>query len=208
MNMHVRTLSLVLAASFAASCGPKSSTQLPSEPALPEATQPAAPAAPALASAPKPQFENPGGMWMPQQLVEQAPMLKSLGLEIDPAGLSDPLKEPLAAIVSLGGCSASFVSPKGLVITNHHCVQGALQYNSTPEDNLIDNGFRAKSMAEEKTAGPTAKLWIALAYTDVTAKMNDGLADISDDLARNHERENRYKALLAACEKDRPGIRC
>ena len=37
----------------------------------------------------------------------------------------------MGAIVSLGGCSASFVSPDGLIVTNNHCVQGSLQYNST-----------------------------------------------------------------------------
>jgi len=34
------------------------------------------------------------------------------------------------AIISLGGCSASFISPDGLIATNNHCVQGSLQYNS------------------------------------------------------------------------------
>ncbi|HFE44763.1 MAG TPA: hypothetical protein ENJ18_04605, partial [Nannocystis exedens] len=57
-------------------------------------------------------------MWMPTQLASQVESLKKAGLELDPAKLTDPTAFPLAAVVSLGGCSASFVSPEGLIITN------------------------------------------------------------------------------------------
>ena len=60
--------------------------------------------------------------------------LKKLGLQIDPNQFADLTAFPLGAIVALGGCSASFVSPDGLLVTNHHCVAGALQFNSTPEN--------------------------------------------------------------------------
>ena len=73
-----------------------------------------------VATAPKTaQFENPGGMWVPAQLGTEAhrKTLKSIGLELDPASLADPLAYPLGAIVHLGGCSASFVSPDGLIAT-------------------------------------------------------------------------------------------
>ena len=81
-------------------------------------------------------FSNPGGMWMPQQMTlpGHVETFKKLGVAIDAKTLADPLAAPLAAIVSLGGCTASFVSADGLVVTNHHCVQGALQHNSTPKD--------------------------------------------------------------------------
>ena len=45
---------------------------------------------------------------------------------------TDLTGHPMGAIVWLGGCTASFVSPDGLIATNHHCAAGALQYNSTP----------------------------------------------------------------------------
>src|SRR5688572_26963740 len=73
-----------------------------------------------------------GGKWMPRQILDQADTLRGLGLAIDPARLADPLSPVLGAVVSLGGCSASLVSPDGLIVTNHHCVQGPLQLNSTP----------------------------------------------------------------------------
>src|SRR5262245_49321273 len=89
----------------------------------------------------KPKFENPGGMWMPHQIAAHAAQLKSLGLEIDPAALTDPTSNVLGAIVSLGGCSASFVSSEGLLVTSHHCATGALQYSSTPQQNVLKDGY-------------------------------------------------------------------
>ena len=53
----------------------------------------------------------------------------------------------MGAIVSLGGCTASFVSPDGLIVTNHHCVTGGLQFNSTPTRNLLIEGYLAKTRA-------------------------------------------------------------
>src|SRR5690606_24658522 len=83
-------------------------------------------------------FENPGGMWMPTQMADHKETLTGLGLAYDPMNLTDPTAQPLGAVVSLGGyCSASFVSPTGLLVTNHHCATGILQHNSTPEKNLL-----------------------------------------------------------------------
>ncbi|MEW5855449.1 MAG: S46 family peptidase [Myxococcota bacterium] len=157
---------------------------------------------------PKPAFENPGGMWTPQQLAEHAETLKGLGLEMDPALLTDPMSPVLGAVVSLGGCSASFVSPQGLLVTNHHCVQGALQFNATPEKNLIKDGFLAAKLEEEKSAGPAARVFVTTAFNDVTEKMVAGIDAVTDDQARYKEMEKRLKDLVATCEKDRPGIRC
>ena len=72
------------------------------------------------------------GMWVPQQLPEIAGPLKKAGLELPPEQLADLTGDPMGAVVSLGGCTASFVSPQGLVVTNHHCAYGAIQLNSTP----------------------------------------------------------------------------
>lgn len=157
---------------------------------------------------PKPSFENPGGMWMPQQLTEHGEKLKKLGLEIDPVQLADPTSKVLGAIVSLGGCSASFVSPDGLIVTNHHCVQRALQYNSTPEKNLIRDGFLAANRGEEAWNGPTARVYVTRSFQEVTREMLDGLEKQKNDRARYDELEARSKRLVAECEKGKTGVRC
>ena len=82
-----------------------------------------------------------GGMWMPQQIPELAAKLKALGFSGDAKAYADLTGQPMGAIVSLGGCTASFVSPDGLIVTNHHCVTGGLQFNSTPNRNLLKDGY-------------------------------------------------------------------
>ncbi len=155
-------------------------------------------------------YANPGGMWMPQQMTlpGHVETFKNMGVKLDPSTLADPLAAPIAAIVSVGGCSASFVSGEGLVVTNHHCVQGALQFNSSANENLVENGFLAKTRAEERSAGPAQRVYVVQAYTDVTRKMRDGLEAIKDPTKRKDEQEKRMKELVSGCEKDRPGLRC
>jgi len=155
-------------------------------------------------------YENPGGMWMPQQMTlpGHAEAFRKLGVKLDPKLLADPLAAPMNAIVRLNGCSASFVSPDGLIVTNHHCVQSALQVNSKPDRNLVEQGFLAKTRAEEPSAGPAERVFVAQAFTDVTEAVRGGLEAIADPVARKEEAERRIKQQLATCEKDRPGIRC
>jgi hypothetical protein len=163
---------------------------------------------PALAA--RKAFTNPGGMWMPRQMAlpQHAAQLRAMGVSLPAENLTNPLVEPLNAVVALGGCTGAFVSNEGLVITNHHCVQGALQFNSTPDNNLVENGFLAKTKADELPAGPTQKVSVAQAFTDVTKDVTTGLETIKDPVKRKLEMEKRTKALTASCEKGRPGLRC
>jgi hypothetical protein len=155
-------------------------------------------------------YSNTGGMWLPQQMMlpGHVDTFQKMGVQLDAKVLADPLAAPLAAVVSLGGCTASFVSSEGLIVTNHHCVQGALDFNSNAEANLVENGFLAKTKADEKSAGPAQKVLVAQAFREVTKDMRDGLEKIKDPVVRKEEVEKRLKQLVAACEKDRPGLRC
>ncbi|WP_147652299.1 S46 family peptidase [Vulcaniibacterium gelatinicum] len=146
-------------------------------------------------------------MWVPQQLPEIAGPLKQAGLKLDPAQLADLTGDPMGAVVSLGGCTASFVSPQGLVVTNHHCAYGAIQLNSTPEKNLMKDGFVAAGTAEELSAGPNARIYVLESIRDVTAQMQAAIAAADGPLARTRAADAMEKTLVAECEAE-PGYRC
>ena len=148
------------------------------------------------------------GMWVPQQLPQIAGPLAKAGLKLAPEQLADLTGDPMGAVVALGGCTASFVSPNGLVATNHHCAYGAIQLNSTPENNLIRNGFNAPTTADELSAGPNARVFVLDSITDVTGQARAAIAAAGDDaLGRTRALEALEKQLIAACEAD-AGFRC
>lgn len=176
-------------------------------PIVPPQTVPSA-AASAAPVAAKPTFVNHGGMWLPAQVPLKAEELKRLGLAIDPALLADPKSSLLSSIVNLNGCSASFVSKDGLVVTNHHCATGALQKNSTPTENLLKTGMLAKTRAEERSSGPSSRLSVLSKMTEVTERVRPELLKVADDRARTLTLERLQKELVAGCEQGRPGVRC
>jgi hypothetical protein len=147
------------------------------------------------------------GMWRPGQLPQLADHLRQTGLEIAPERLSDLTSHPMNAVISLGGCTASFVSPEGLTITNYHCAKGAIQYNSTEERNLLESGFLAKERSEEVGAGPGSRVLVTVAVTDVTDKVVGGLGSGLTGAERYRAIETHEKELVAKCEED-DGHRC
>ncbi|WP_114227387.1 MULTISPECIES: S46 family peptidase [Sphingomonas] len=75
-----------------------------------------------------------------------------------------------AAVRLTGGCSASFVSGSGLILTNHHCVAPCAEDNSTANNNILKNGFVARNREEErKCAGQQAEVLTAI--RDVTPQI-------------------------------------
>ena len=71
----------------------------------------------------------------------------------------------------LPGCSASFVSPNGLVLSNHHCARGCVVSATRPGEDLLTNGFYARTQAEERQCRGMY-LDQLLAITDVTDSVN------------------------------------
>jgi hypothetical protein len=147
------------------------------------------------------------GMWLPRQTPKLAEMLKTKGMTLDPTTLANLQKAPMNAIASLGGCSAAFLSPQGLVATNHHCVYGSIQYNSKPGQDYLTEGFLAASLTDELPAAPGSRIYVIEDLRDVTKEMNQGITPKLGGLQRYDKMEANRKALISACEKQ-PSRRC
>lgn len=139
------------------------------------------------------------GQWQPHQIKKLQNEFDRIGMELSAEQVSSLDKYPLNAVVGLGGCSASFVSPNGLVVTNHHCAYGAIANNSTPENNLIKKGFLAKNMAEELSGGPRQRIYITEEVTDVTDNVMSQLGGLTGK-ARFDAIADKRKSLVKACE--------
>ncbi|WP_186082069.1 S46 family peptidase [Burkholderia gladioli] len=146
------------------------------------------------------------GMWQPSQLPSLATQIKQRGLALDPRQLASLKSWPLDAVVGLGFCTASFVSPDGLIVTNHHCGYGALQYNSTPEKNLIENGFLARAKADELPTAPTQRVYVTEQVTDVTDRIEAAVPPGSEGYARYVAIDREKDRLVRECTK--PGYHC
>ena len=140
------------------------------------------------------------GMWQPHQLQDISGKLKQAGLELDPAQMENLSQFPMNAIISLGGCTASFLSEQGLVVTNHHCAYGSIQYNSTEDNNLIEKGFVAKNLGEELPAAPGSRVYVTESLTNVTDKITGTIDSSAQGKAYYDAIETNEKALVAECE--------
>ena len=149
-----------------------------------------------------------GGKWTPEQLLDHDPgWLEELGLEVPAQELWSPGEGGLLeAVVQVRGCSSGFVSPRGLLITNHHCVFGILQHHSTAENDIIASGYLAENAADE-LPGPAMRASIPSRFTDVTDVIGAAVPEGADDLERFQAIETKEKALIASCE-ERENRRC
>ncbi len=124
------------------------------------------------------------GMWLPSLIGKNYEDMKKQGFKLTPQDIYDINNASLKdAIVWFdGGCTAEIVSDKGLLFTNHHCGYEAIASHSTPQDNILDNGWWAKNYSEEK---PVPGLWVQILVRmeDVTDKIVPQLQNL-DEKAR------------------------
>lgn len=123
-------------------------------------------------------FVFAGGMTFKAPEEGMYPLSEIKNVNLSQAGLQIPKSEIynpdgvslIDALVNLSGCTASFVSPEGLILTNHHCAFRAISSASTPSQNYLENGFAAKSKEEEIPA-PNYTCRITDSYEDVTKEV-------------------------------------
>jgi len=148
-------------------------------------------ALPALCAAPPARADS--GMWtfhdFPSELVS-----RQHGVDIDKAWL-DRVR---TSVIRLSNCTASFVSPDGLILTNHHCSESCLDEHSTAGQPLVKNGFLARSRDQELRCG-TQVADVLMGTENVTAQVDAALRGL-DDKAANDTRKKTLTQLEQACE--------
>lgn len=127
--------------------------------------------------------------------------LKKAGLKINVDEVYNPNGVSLIdALVKVGGCTGSFVSENGLIITNHHCAFGAVQRASTTENNYLKNGFLAKDYEEEIPAkGIICR--ITESYQDVSDIILKAANEVDDVSKREDAIKNKMDELVKAEEE-------
>ncbi|MEA3060076.1 MAG: hypothetical protein QOE50_1488, partial [Sphingomonadales bacterium] len=111
-----------------------------------------------------------------------------------------------AAVRLTGGCSASFVSSEGLILTNHHCVAGCAEQNSTAKNNILKAGFVAGTRERElKCAGQQAELVTSI--RDVTADVKGAIGAANGEAAVKARNAAIARMESAGCP-DKATTRC
>ncbi|HMS15217.1 MAG TPA: S46 family peptidase [Planctomycetota bacterium] len=103
------------------------------------------------------------------------------------------------------GCSSSFVSPKGLILTNHHCARSFVARVSPPGQDYLADGFFARSLAEEVPV-PDLQVRQVVAMKDVTSAIMDGTSALPTDAERVSRMRANQDQVLAAARTEHPGL--
>ncbi|MDX5320230.1 MAG: S46 family peptidase, partial [Bacteroidota bacterium] len=131
--------------------------------------------------------------------------LQKAGLKLPLNAIYNPNGTSLVqALVRVGGCTGSFVSNEGLIITNHHCAFGAVAAASDPEHDYITEGFMAREREKEIPTSITAR--ITASYEDVSAKVLAGLDGISDLAKRNQTLQKQIDDLVREEQAKHPDL--
>jgi hypothetical protein len=133
--------------------------------------------------------------------------LKKRGMQLTKDQFWHPEKGGvLTASVQLRGCSASFVSADGLLVTNHHCAFGAINALSTPQQNYLRDGFVARDRAAELRARGVI-VQIVRRIEDVTDKVHEAIAKATTPIQRFRAEQIAIARLVAEGEKE-PDTKC
>ncbi|WP_237586650.1 S46 family peptidase [Pontibacter russatus] len=144
------------------------------------------------------------GMWLPMLIkrLNHTDMQK-MGLQLTAEEIYSVNNSSLKdAIVQFGGfCTGEFVSPQGLLLTNHHCGFSAIQSHSTPTDDYLTNGFWATSKEQEL---PNEGLYVDILHhmDDVTAKVLEGIDGSTPEEQRQQLVAQRTEAIAKAAAEN------
>jgi tetratricopeptide (TPR) repeat protein len=152
-----------------------------------------------------PGFLRGQGMWLPLYLEKQNEKdMQSLGLRLDADDIYAPAEASLKDAICQfsGGCTGEMISAEGLLLTNHHCGFDAIQGHSTLEHNYVDDGFWAKTRAEEKPT-PGATAMFVTRMEDVTALALRNVVDGMGERDRQAQIEKNFADIRSITKKEK-----
>lgn len=145
-----------------------------------------------------------GGMWIPSLLEGMNEKeMKSLGMKMSAKDIYDVNKSSLKDAVPQfnGGCTSEVISPKGLLLTNHHCGFDAIQNHSTVAHDYLQDGFWAYKM-EDELPNPDMVVMFIVRIEDVTTKVLDGTQSLTSEADKQKKIQENISALSNSLPKE------
>ncbi len=145
-----------------------------------------------------------GGMWIPSLLQGMNEKeMKSLGMKMSAADIYDVNKSSLKDAVPHfnGGCTSEVISPKGLLLTNHHCGFDEIQSHSSVEHDYIANGFWAYKMEDELPNKDLVVTFI-VRIEDVTTKVLEGTQSLASEAEKQKKIQDNISSLSNSLPKE------
>jgi hypothetical protein len=149
-----------------------------------------------------PAFAQQGGMWIPSLLKGgNEKEMKALGMKISADDIYSVNNSSLKDAVPHfdGGCTAEMISPKGLLLTNHHCGYDNIQSHSTVEHDYLTDGFWAYKM-EDELPNKDLTVTFIIKIEDVTAKIFEGVLNLPSE----SDKQKKIQQNIAALSKSFP----
>jgi hypothetical protein len=145
-----------------------------------------------------------GGMWIPSLLQGMNENeMQSLGSKLTARDIYDVNNSSLKDAIGHfnGGCTTEVISPKGLILTNHHCGFGQIQSHSSLENDYLKNGFWAMSLDEEL---PNEDLYVEfiVRIEDVTKQVLEGVTSDMTEIAQQSKRGSNSTAIEKSTKKE------
>jgi len=143
------------------------------------------------------------GMWLPSLLSANEAEMKALGMKmsIDDIYSTNHASIKDAIVQFNGGCTASFISGDGLLLTNHHCGYSSIQSHSSVDHDYLTDGFLAKSHQEElPNEGYTAMMVVRM--EDVTEQVMKGIDDKMNETECTAALDSNISQVIKAATED------
>jgi hypothetical protein len=145
-----------------------------------------------------------GGMWIPSLLQGMNEKeMKNLGMKMSASDIYSVNKSSLKDAVPHfnGGCTSEVISPKGLLLTNHHCGFDAIQNHSSVDHDYLTNGFWAYKTTDELPNEDMVVTFI-VKIEDVTTKVLEGTAILTSEVEKQKKIQDNITSLSASLPKE------